>query len=81
MKNTAAIRQNVDYMNQLNQLYSYVQLPMKLTTQNAHSELYVMTRKKRLGEKGGAFTALLHLDMEVLGSMDIYNLRLFRLVL
>lgn len=72
MKNTTAIRQNVDYMNQLNQLYSYVQLPVKLTTQNTHSELYVLTRKKRLGENGGAFTALLHLDMEVLGSMDIY---------
>lgn len=72
MKNTTAIRQNVDYMNQLNQLYSYVQLPVKLATQNTHSELYVLTKKKRLGENAGAFTALLHLDMEVLGSMDIY---------
>lgn len=72
MKNTTAVRQNVDYMNQLNQLYSYVQLPVKLTTQNTHSELYVLTKKKRLGENGGAFTALLHLDMEVLGSMDVY---------
>lgn len=72
MKNTTAIRQNIDYMNQLNQLYSYVQLPVKLTTQNTHSELYVMTRKKRPGENAGTFTALLHLDMEVLGSMDIY---------
>lgn len=72
MKHTTAIRQNVEYMNQLNQLYSYVQLPVKLTNQNAHSELYVLTNKKRLGEKGGAFTALLHLDMEVLGSMDVY---------
>lgn len=72
MKNTTAVRQNVDYMNQLNQLYSYIQLPVKLATQNAHSELYVLTKKKRLGENGGAFTALLHLDMEVLGSMDVY---------
>ena len=72
MKHTTAIRQNVEYMNQLNQLYSYIQLPVKLTNQNAHSELYVLTNKKRLGEKNGAFTALLHLDMEVLGSMDVY---------
>lgn len=72
MKNTTAIRQNVEYINQLNQLYSYVQLPVKLATQNTHSELYVLTKKKRLGENGGAFTALLHLDMEVLGSMDVY---------
>lgn len=72
MKHTTAIRQNVEYMNQLNQIYSYVQLPVKLTNQNAHSELYVLTNKKRLGEKEGAFTALLHLDMELLGSMDVY---------
>ena len=72
MKNTTTIRQNVDYINQLNQLYSYVQLPVKLTTQNAHSELYVMTNKKRLKENDGTFTALLHLDMELLGSMDVY---------
>ena len=71
MKHTTAIRQNVEYES-VNQLYSYVQLPVKLTNQNAHSELYVLTNKKRLGEKGGAFTALLHLDMEVLGSMDVY---------
>lgn len=72
MKNTIAIRQNVDYINQLNQLYSYVQLPVKLTTQNTHSELYVLTKKKRMRENRDSFTALLHLDMEVLGSMDIY---------
>lgn len=72
MKNTTAIRQNVEYINQLNQLYSYVQLPVKLASQNVHSELYVLTKKKRLGENSGAFTALLHLDMEVLGSMDVY---------
>lgn len=72
MKNTNAIRQNIEYINQLNQLYSYIQLPVKLTNQNVHSELYVLTKKKKLREHGSAFTALLHLDMEVLGSMDIY---------
>lgn len=72
IKNTNAIRQNIEYINQLNQLYSYIQLPVKLTNQNVHSELYVLTKKKKLREHGSAFTALLHLDMEVLGSMDIY---------
>lgn len=72
MKNTNAIRQNIEYINQLNQLYSYIQLPVKLTNQNLHSELYVLTKKKKLRGHGSAFTALLHLDMEVLGSMDIY---------
>lgn len=71
-KNTTSLRQNVDYMNQLNQLYSYVQLPLKLASQNANSELYVMTNKKKSREKNDSFTALLHLDMEKLGSIDVY---------
>lgn len=72
LKNTNGIRQNVDYINQLNQLYSYVQLPLKLSNQNTNSELYVLTNKRRMRENNGAFTALLHLDMERLGSMDVY---------
>lgn len=72
LKNTTSLRQNVDYMNQLNQLYSYVQIPLKLGTQNANSELYVMTNKKKNREHNDGFTALLHLDMEKLGSIDVY---------
>ena len=72
LKNTSSIRQNVDYMNQLNQLYSYVQIPLKLSGQNANSELYVMKKRKRNRENQEAFTALLHLDMEKMGSIDIY---------
>ena len=72
LKNTSSIRQNVDYMNQLNQLYSYVQIPLKLSGQNANSELYVMKNKKNKRENKESFTALLHLDMEKMGSMDIF---------
>ena len=59
-------------MNQLNQAYAYVQLPLKLRQQNAHSDLYVYTNKKNLREKEGDLSALLHLDLEHLGSTDIY---------
>ena len=72
LKNTSSIRQNVDYMNQLNQLYSYVQIPLKLSSQNANSELYVIKNKKSGRDREGTFTALLHLDMEKMGGIDVF---------
>ncbi len=71
-KTAQSVQSNVDFMNQLNQVYTYVQLPLKLQNQNAHSELYVYTNKKNLKEKKGDLTALLHLDMDRLGSTDIF---------
>ncbi|MCI8991483.1 MAG: hypothetical protein HFG80_01960 [Eubacterium sp.] len=62
---------NMEMMNQINQLYNYVQLPLKLTNQNAHSELYIYTNKKNLREKKGELSALLHLELEHLGNTDI----------
>lgn len=63
---------NLDFMNQLNQMHAYIQLPLKMTNRNAHGELYVFTNKKNLTKQDGKVTALLHLDMENLGKMDIY---------
>lgn len=71
-KAVANIKENVDFMNQLNQMFTYVQLPLKMANQNAHGDLYVYTNKKNLAKKEGKVTALLHLDMEHLGPMDIY---------
>ena len=63
---------NLDFMNQLHQLHTYMQLPLKMAGQNAHGELYVFSNKKNLTKQDGKVTALLHLDMEHLGKMDIY---------
>ncbi|MBR5376660.1 MAG: flagellar hook-length control protein FliK [Lachnospiraceae bacterium] len=71
-KDTQNIRENVDFMNQLNQVFTYVQLPLKLNDQASHGDLYVYTNKKRLAEKNGSVSALLHLDMEHLGTMDVH---------
>lgn len=71
-KTAQAVQSNLEFMNQVNQMYTYVQLPLKLYNQNAHSDLYVYTNKKNLQEKNGELTALLHLDMEQLGATDIY---------
>ena len=69
IQNTAS---NLDFMNQLNQMHAYIQLPLKMSGQNAHGELYVFTNRKNLSKQEGKVTALLHLDMEHLGKMDVY---------
>lgn len=72
MQNTAAMSQNLDFLQQLNQMYTYVQLPLKMNGSAAHGELYVYTNKKHLASKDGSVSALLHLDMEHLGPLDVY---------
>ena len=69
IQNTAS---NLDFMNQLNQMHAYIQIPLKMTNQNAHGELYVFANRKNLSKQDGKVTALLHLDMENLGKMDVY---------
>lgn len=65
------IRENVEFMNQMNQMFQYVQLPLKLSDSQAQGELYVYTNKRNLAKKDGMLTAILHLDMEYLGNIDI----------
>ena len=66
------IRENVEFMNQLNQMFAYVQIPLKMQGKEATGELFVYTNKKSLAKKDGAVSALLHLDMEYLGSVDVH---------
>ncbi len=71
-KSVTNIQNNLDFMNQLNQMYTYVQLPLKMSEGNAHGDLYVYANKKGLASKEGNISALLHLDMEHLGPVDVY---------
>lgn len=71
-KSVADLRSNLDFMNQINQIYSYVQLPLKMSEGKAHGDLYVYANKKSLASKDGSISALLHLDMEHLGPVDVY---------
>lgn len=63
---------NLDFMNQLNQAFTYVQIPLKMHGGEANGELFVYTNKKSLARKDGSVSALLHLDMEYLGSVDVH---------
>ena len=60
-------------MNQINQVYTYVQLPLKLSGQNASGDLYVYTNKKNLNDPEAELTAFFHLDLDNLGSTNFYN--------
>lgn len=66
------VSNNIDFMNQINQAFTYVQLPLKMQGREAHGELFVYTNKKNLAKKDGTVSALLHLDMEHLGSVDVH---------
>ena len=67
----AEMRGNIEFMNQLNQAYTYVQVPLKMSGQNANGELYVYTNKKNLRDPDAELSAFLHLELEHLGSTDV----------
>ncbi len=64
---------NVDFLQQVNQMYAYIQLPIRLSQgDTAHGDLYVYTNGRKLSQNDGHVSALLHLDMEHLGPVDVY---------
>ena len=70
-QSAAQVRDNIESMHQINQTYTYVQIPLKMANQNAHSDLYVYTNKRNLKKKEGELSAFLHLELENLGSTDV----------
>ena len=63
---------NINFMNELNQTFNYVQIPLKFDGQDKTGELYVYTNKKSLARNDGTVSALLHLDMDNLGPVDVH---------
>ncbi|MBQ7678943.1 MAG: flagellar hook-length control protein FliK [Butyrivibrio sp.] len=66
------LQNNIDFMNQLNQMFNYVQLPLRTADGTAHGDLYVYANKKRKFQPGESISAVLHLDMEQLGPLDVF---------
>lgn len=66
------MRQNMQFMEQLNHQMIYAQMPLKLTNQNANSELYVYADKRKLAQKKDGIRVMLHLDMAHLGPTDVH---------
>ena len=71
-KQTSSMQDNINFMEQLNNLFSYIQIPVRLKDQTIHSELYVYTKKEEAKHNPDRISVLLHLDMEHLGNIDVH---------
>ena len=67
--NTA--KNNIDFLNNVNQYITMAQIPLKHIGGEGKGELYVYRRKKN-NDTDNSFKAFLHLDMDNLGPLDIY---------
>lgn len=65
-------RENVQFLQNLNDLTPYVQLPMMLNNQSNTGDLYVYANKKNLLAHKDNISAVLRLDMQSLGMMEVY---------
>lgn len=63
---------NLNFMQYVNEMMPYIQLPLKLLDENAHGDFYVMRNKKNRLENPDEFTAFLRLNMETLGELDVF---------
>ena len=70
-KNSQNMRENLQFMQDLNQQFVYAQVPLNLEDGQANSELFVYTRRKQARVSEDGTRVLLHLDMPSLGMTDI----------
>lgn len=66
------VKENLEFIKLINEMYTFVQLPLRFKDKNIHSDLYVYTNKRALKEHPEAISVLLHLDMDYLGPLDIH---------
>lgn len=72
VENSNSVSGNIEFMNQINHFMNFVQIPLKMTGQNAHGDLYVYKNgKKSSFEDKDELKAFLHLDMDNLGPLDV----------
>ena len=72
LKEVQQLKTGLETMNQLQQNYQFVHLPIMLNQQSINSQLYIMNKKSIRKNKDERVTALLRLDFRNLGHMDIY---------
>ena len=63
---------NMKFMDTLNNVFPYIQLPLKLNEGNTHGELYVFKKGRSSADPGDSKSVLLHLDMDSLGPTDVH---------
>ncbi len=74
LKTVSQAKSNINFVNQVNELYQYIQMPLKLNGKQSNTSLYVYQRakKNKQDQSDEPLTAYLHLSMEHLGKLDIY---------
>ncbi len=71
-KSVENLKDMLDFQTLLNQLFPYIQMPIRFSDKTTHSELYVYTKKEALRKNPHEVSVLLHLDMEQLGPLDVF---------
>lgn len=66
------LQQRLDFIQNLNNMYAYAQIPVRVSGNDMNSELFVYMNKKNLKDAKENVSALLHLDMEHLGPTDVH---------
>ena len=71
VQNNQNVSNNIEFMNNINHFMNFVQIPIKMSGQNAHGDLYVYKNGKNSSADKDELKAFLHLDMEHLGALDV----------
>ncbi|MGN0435469.1 MAG: flagellar hook-length control protein FliK [Wujia sp.] len=66
------VNERMDFIQSLNEMYAYAQIPVKLNSNELNSELFVYMNKKGIKSTKEDVSALLHLDMNYLGPTDVH---------
>lgn len=73
MSQTAkSMQQRIDFMQNLNNMFAYAQIPVKMDSNQMNSDLYVYMNKRSMKSTKEEVSALLHLDMDHLGATDVH---------
>ncbi|MDF2538573.1 MAG: hypothetical protein K0S76_1594 [Herbinix sp.] len=66
------MQDNLEFMRNLNEVFTYLQLPVQLKDKDVHGDLYIYTKKDAFKGKKDGLSVLLHLEMQNLGPVNIH---------
>lgn len=67
-----AMQERMDFVQNLNEMFGYAQMPVTISGKDMNSELYVYMNKNSRKDLSKEVSALLHLDMIYLGATDVH---------
>jgi hypothetical protein len=67
-----SMQERMDFVQNLNEMFSYAQIPFNVSGNETNSELFVYMNKGKKLDVSKEVSALLHLDMDHLGATDVH---------